>query len=54
MATNKENSNSIIYFAEKGFTYKDVVEFWAFVESHQPTEKEVNDAMKKLDEKNNM
>ncbi len=47
MATKAENSNIIIALAEKGWPTDEIVSFIGFIESHEPTEKEVMEAVEK-------
>ena len=53
MATKHENSNSIIFLAQKGWTNAEIIEFFGFIESHEPTEKEVKEAIQKAKENEN-
>ncbi len=49
--TQKESTNIIIKLLEKGWSYKDVVEFIAFVSTHNPSEDEVKKAIESASEK---
>ena len=43
--TQKESTNVIIKLLERGWTYKEIVEFIAFISTHNPSEDEVKKAI---------
>ncbi len=44
--TQKESTNVIIRLLEKGWSYKEIVEFIAFIPTHDPSEDEVKKLFK--------
>lgn len=44
--TQKETTNTIIKLLEKGWSYQEVIEFLGFIETHNPSEEEFNNAVK--------
>ena len=53
MATKVENANIIIKLSKMGFSTSEIVEFIGFIETHEPSEEEVMQALEEAKKREN-